>query len=229
MKNAIILFSGGLDSTTCLAIAKSEEFTCTALSFSYGQRHSVELTAAKNIAEHFNVKHIILDLPIWKIGGSALTDNKIDVPEYSGGNDIPITYVPARNTVFLSFALGLAEVSNASHIFIGVSAVDYSGYPDCRPEYIQAFQNLANLATKIGVEENNITINTPLINLSKADTIKLGIKHGVNYGMTISCYQATKEGHACSKCDSCALRRKGFLDAGIEDPTVYSQGVIYEK
>lgn len=221
MKNAIILFSGGLDSTTCLAYAKSKGFNCYALSFNYGQRHSAELNAAKKIAAHFGAQHIISDLPISQFGCSALTDKKIDVPDYKGDNEIPITYVPARNTIFLSFALGWAEVLNAHDIFIGVSSVDYSGYPDCRPEYIEAFQKLANLATKIGVVEGNIRLQTPLINLSKAETIKLGLSLGVDYRMTVSCYQATDRGHACGKCDSCVLRIKGFNEANVEDSTLY--------
>ena len=222
MKNAVVLFSGGLDSTTCLAYAKSQGFNCYAISFNYGQKHSAELNAAKRIAEKMNVKHIIVDLPISQFGGSALTDSKLDVPDFTNSNDIPITYVPARNTIFLSFALGWAETLKAQDIYIGVSAVDYSGYPDCRPEYIQAFQKLANLATKAGVKEGNIFIRTPLIDLSKAETIKLGVSLGVDYAMTVSCYKAGEDGKACGKCDSCALRKKGFADAGISDPTKYS-------
>ncbi len=221
MKNAVILFSGGLDSTTCLAFAKSQGFNCYAISFNYGQKHSAELNAAKRIAEKMGVKHIIVDLPISQFGGSALTDSQLDVPDYANSNEIPITYVPARNTIFLSFALGWAETLKAQDIFIGVSAVDYSGYPDCRPEYIQAFQKLANLATKAGVEEGNIFIRTPLIDLSKAQTIQLGMSLGVDYAMTVSCYKATVDGKACGNCDSCALRKKGFIDAGMTDPTVY--------
>lgn len=221
MKNAVILFSGGLDSTTCLAYAKSKGFNCYAISFNYGQRHSAELNAAKRIAAYFYTNHIIVDLPISQFGGSALTDEKIDVPDYSGNNEIPITYVPARNTIFLSFALGWAEVLNANDIFIGISSVDYSGYPDCRPEFIQAFQKLANLATKVGVKEGNIRLHSPLINLSKAETIKLGLSLGVNYQMTVSCYKATNEGRACGKCDSCMLRIKGFNDANVTDTTLY--------
>lgn len=221
MKKAIILFSGGLDSTTCLALAKAEGFDCTALSFSYGQRHAAELAAASRIAGKMGVEHFILDLPIWKIGGSALTDTTIDVPDYSGTGEIPVTYVPARNTLFLSFALGLAETLPATDIFIGVSAVDYSGYPDCRPEYIAAFQKMANLATKLGVEGNSITIHTPLVHLSKAETIHLGLKYGVDYGITLSCYQATDAGLACGRCDSCVLRKRGFAAAEVADPTHY--------
>src|SRR3990167_208079 len=221
MKNAVILFSGGLDSTTCLAYAKSKGFNCYAISFNYGQRHSAELNAAKRIATHFGAEHFIVDLPISQFGGSALTDEKLDVPDFKGDDEIPITYVPARNTIFLSFALGWAEVLKANDIFIGVSSVDYSGYPDCRPEYIQAFQRLPNLATKVGVEEGNIKLHTPLIHLSKAETIHLGLSLGVDYRMTVSCYKATDEGEACGKCDSCALRIKGFIEANVADSTRY--------
>lgn len=221
MKNAVVLFSGGLDSTTCLTLAKSKGFTCHALSFNYGQKHSTELNAAKKIAAKMGVHHIIVDLPIAQFGGSALTDSNYHVPENIDTKQIPITYVPARNTIFLAFALGWAETLKANDIFIGVSSIDYSGYPDCRPEYIQAFQKLANLATKVGVEEGNIHLQTPLINLSKAETIQLGHSLGVDYGMTVSCYQANDAGEACGKCDSCRLRKKGFADAGVADPTRY--------
>lgn len=221
MKKAIVLLSGGLDSTTCLALAKSQQFDCYAISFHYGQKHSTELDAAKRIAAHFGVKHIIVDLPLSQFGGSALTDSTIDVPEYSDADIIPQTYVPARNTIFLSFALGWAEVLEANDIFIGVSAIDYSNYPDCRPAYIQAFQHLANLATKTGVEQGNITIQTPLIHLSKAQTIQLGHQLGIDYAATISCYQANDKGQACGKCASCTLRKKGFKEAGVNDPTRY--------
>ena len=221
MKKAVILFSGGLDSTTCLALAKSEGLDCYALSFDYGQRHQIELNSAKKIASHFNVKHKIINIPIGQFGGSALTDDTLNIPDYKDSNEIPITYVPARNTIFLSFALAWAEVLQAKDIYIGVSSVDYSGYPDCRPEFIQAFQKLANLATKIGVEEGNIKLHSPLSQLSKAETIKLGIGLGVDYGMTVSCYQANEAGFACGKCDSCTLRKKGFADAQVQDPTPY--------
>lgn len=221
MKKAVVLFSGGLDSTTCLALAKNEGFECHALSFNYGQKHSAELNAAENITQTFGAKHIIVDIPIGQFGGSALTDSNIAVSEYNGKNETPITYVPARNTIFLSFALALAESIKSHDIFIGVSAVDYSGYPDCRPEYISAFQALANLATKVGVEDNNIKIHAPLIHLSKAETIQLGLKLGINYALTVSCYRANAEGHACGKCDSCMLRKKGFNDANIPDQTLY--------
>lgn len=221
MKNAVIIFSGGLDSTTCLALAKSQGFNCHAISFNYGQRHSAELHAAKRIAAHFGAQHTIIDLPIAQFGGSALTDKSREVPEYKGKSEIPVTYVPARNTIFLSFGLAWAEVLKSDDIYIGVSAVDFSGYPDCRPEYLQAFQKLANLATKVGVEGSTLTIHAPLIHLSKAQTIQLGHQLGVDYRMTVSCYQATDEGLACGKCDSCMLRKKGFSDANIEDQTLY--------
>ena len=221
MKKAIVLFSGGLDSTTCLAIATSQGFTCHALSFNYGQRHLAELQAAERITQHYEIAHHIIPLNIAQWGGSALTDHRIQVPEHQATTQIPVTYVPARNTIFLAYALAMAETLSAKDIFIGVSAVDYSGYPDCRPEYIKAFQNLANLATKIGVEEGNIKIHTPLISLSKAETIQLGVSLGVDYTMTVSCYSATSDGRACGKCDSCALRKKGFSDARLPDITRY--------
>lgn len=222
MKKAVILFSGGLDSTTCLAQAKAEGFECYALSFSYGQRHNAELNAAKLIAKHFNATHKIFNLEIGQFGGSALTDDTIAVPDYdSTKTNIPVTYVPARNTIFLSIALAYAEILEAKDIYIGVSSVDYSGYPDCRPEYIKAFQTMANLATKIGVEEGGVKIHTPLIYLSKAETVKLGIKLGVNYAMTVSCYQANDDGRACGRCASCMLRKKGFSEAMIDDQTLY--------
>lgn len=225
MPKAVILFSGGLDSTTCIAIAKSKGFQCFALSFNYNQRHCSELNAAKKIAASMGVEHKIFDLNIGQFGGSALTDNNIQVPHHTDSEDIPVTYVPARNTIFLSVALGWAETLNAKDIFIGVSSIDYSGYPDCRPEYIQAFQKLANLATKAGVEGNEFKIHTPLISLSKAETIKVGHSLGVNYEMTVSCYQANNEGKACKKCDSCILRKKGFDESGVLDPTLYADKV----
>jgi len=220
MKKAVVLFSGGLDSTTCLAIAQSEGFECYALSFDYNQRHAIELNAAKKIASRLGVTHKILSIP--NVGGSALTDINLDVPEYNENAEIPITYVPGRNTIFLSFAMAWAEVLEAKAIFIGVSTVDYSGYPDCRPEYINAFQAMANLATKRGIEHQSVTIQTPLINLSKAETIQRGHELGVDYTQTISCYQANKQGEACGRCDSCALRKKGFLDAKLTDETRYT-------
>ncbi len=226
MKKAVILLSGGLDSTTCLAIAKAAGFACYALTFNYAQRNKVELSAAKNIIKNYAVKeHKIIELPIGQFGGSALTDHKIAVPDYQGTAAIPVTYVPARNTIFLAIALGWAEVLGANDIFIGSSAVDYSGYPDCRPEYFAAFQQLANLATKAGVEGAQCKIHTPLINLSKAQTILRGLELGVDYATTISCYQADSVGHACGRCDSCELRKKGFVAAGVTDPTRYYEDV----
>lgn len=221
MKNAIILFSGGLDSTTCLAYAKSKEFNCYALSFNYDQRHSIELSAAKKIAEFFNVPHIIVNLPIAQFGQSALTDLTLDVPEYKDNQSIPITYVPARNTIFLSFAIAWAEVLKVNDIFIGVSSVDYSHYPDCREDYIKAFEVVANLATKSAREGESIQLHAPLMFLSKAQTIQLGMSLGVDYKMTISCYKASSSGEACGTCDSCILRKKGFQTAKVKDPTLY--------
>ncbi len=224
MKKAVILLSGGLDSTTCLAYAISKGYACYALSFDYGQKHNSELIAAKKIAEKFNVKkHEMINLSsVGRLGGSALTDSSINVPDHKGSTGIPVTYVPARNTIMLSIALGWAEILDAEAIFIGVSSVDYSGYPDCRPEYINAFADMANLATKRGVEGNPIQILTPLINLSKADTSRLGASLGVDYSETVSCYKATDDGLACGQCDSCYLRKNGFKDAGIVDPTRYT-------
>ncbi|MCK5478161.1 MAG: 7-cyano-7-deazaguanine synthase QueC [Methylococcales bacterium] len=220
-KKAIILLSGGLDSITVLAQAKKEGYQCHTLCFDYGQRHNAELNAAKKIAQYYQVAmHKVINLGLGSIGGSALTDEHIAVPD-TPQKGIPVTYVPARNTIFLSFALGWAEVLELHDIFIGVNAVDYSGYPDCRPEFIQAFQSLANLATKAGVEGTEIKIHAPLIKLSKADIIKQGIKLGVDYRQTVSCYSADKHGHACGVCDACRLRREGFKEAQIEDPTCY--------
>ncbi len=221
-KKAVVLFSGGLDSTTCLALATSENYDCYAMSFDYGQKHNAELKAAQKIAELFNVKeHKIAKLPIGELGGSALTDNTQAVPDYNGDNGTPPTYVPARNTVFLSMALAWAEVLDAEAIFIGVSAIDYSGYPDCRPEYISAFQNLANLATQKAVTGDPIKIKTPLIELSKAQTILLGRSLRIDFANTVSCYRTTPSGFACGQCDSCTLRKNGFKEAGIVDPTHY--------
>jgi 7-cyano-7-deazaguanine synthase len=222
MKKAVVLFSGGLDSTTSLAFALDHSFECYALSFNYGQRNLAELNAAKKIAAHFNVNHKIFNLAVDQFKGSALTDMNIDVPNYDEKNThIPVTYVPARNTMFLSIALAYAEILSAKDIFIGVSHIDYSGYPDCRPVYIEAFEKMANLATKTGVEEGGIKIHTPIIHLSKAETIKLGTALGVDYAMTVTCYQTNEKGHACGKCDSCAFRKKGFKEAGITDVTRY--------
>lgn len=225
-KKAIILLSGGLDSATCLAIAKSEGFDCYALSFSYGQKHSSELNAAKKLATAAQIKsHKIIDLDLASIGGSALTDDSIDVPTHQTkeelNSDIPVTYVPARNTVFLSIALAWAEVLTADAIFIGVNAVDYSGYPDCRPEYIQAFQTMADLATKTGIEGHGVQLQTPLINLTKVEIIQLGDALGVDYSQTISCYQANEKGQACGVCDSCVIRKKALEEALETDPTIY--------
>lgn len=218
---AIILLSGGLDSATALAVARASGFNCFALSMDYGQRHAVELEAARRVAVSQGVaEHKILRLGLDEIGGSALTDERIEVPEMPT-TGIPQTYVPARNTVFLALALGWAEVIRARDIFIGVNALDYSGYPDCRPEFIQAFQNLANLATKAGVEGEAFRIQTPLIALTKAQIINRGTKLGVDYSLTVSCYQADQEGRACGRCDSCRFRAKGFQEAGIPDPTLY--------
>lgn len=220
-KKAIILLSGGLDSITVLALAKRQGYECYALSFDYGQRHNSELIAAKNIAADYRVtKHKILAMGLGSIGGSALTDNRIAVPN-SPQEGIPVTYVPARNTIFLSFALGWAEVLQSTDIFIGVNAVDYSGYPDCRPEFISAFQMLANVATKAGVEGDDFTIHTPLIDLSKGEIIQKGVAMGVDYSMTVSCYSADEAGLACRVCDSCRLRAEGFEAAGVKDNTHY--------
>ena len=220
-QKAVVLLSGGLDSATVLAQAQSAGFDCYAMSFDYSQRHSIELTAAEKIAKHYQVKeHKIVTLDLSQIGGSALTDMSIDVPDHQT-EGIPVTYVPARNTIFLSIALGWAEVIGANHIFVGVNAVDYSGYPDCRPEYISAFEKMANLATKTGVEGMPLHIETPLIDLSKAEIIQAGMALGVDYSQTVSCYQADGDGKACAVCDSCRLRMQGFQDAGVEDPTLY--------
>jgi 7-cyano-7-deazaguanine synthase len=221
---AIVLVSGGLDSATCLAIARAEGFRCHALSFGYGQRHAAELAAARRVASQLGAaEHRTMQIDLAAFGGSALTDTSIAVPESGeGGATIPVTYVPARNTVFLAFALAWAEVLRAHDIFIGVNAVDYSGYPDCRPEFIQAFERMANLATREGVEGREpLRIRTPLIDLSKAEIIRRGIALGVDFGTTVSCYQADEQGRACGRCDSCRLRRSGFAAAGIPDPTSY--------
>jgi len=220
-RKAVVLLSGGLDSATCLALAKQQGFECYALSFDYGQRHIIELTAAARIASHMQVaEHRVIKMDLGGIGGSALTDASISVPERESAG-IPVTYVPARNTIFLSFALAWAEVLQAQAIFIGVNALDYSGYPDCRPAFIEAFQQMANLATKVGVEGQTLKIATPLMALDKAAIIKAGIANGVDYSMTVSCYQLNAESEACGKCDSCRFRKKGFLEAGVPDPTRY--------
>ena len=221
MKKAVVLLSGGLDSVTALSIAKEQGFECYTLSFNYGQRHSTELNAARMIsAQNGAVEHKVIDIDLTAIGGSALTDDKIDVPE-TWEEGIPVTYVPARNTVFLSIALGWAEVLSADAIFVGVNAVDYSGYPDCRPAFITAFEQLANVATKAGVEGNKLNIHAPLMKMSKSDIIQEGIRLGIDYSLTVSCYQADQDGKACGKCDSCRFRSQGFEQAGISDPTRY--------
>ena len=225
-KKAVVLLSGGLDSATCLAIANAQGFDCYCLSLDYHQRHIAELQAAQNIARSLGAKaHKTVQLDLSLFGGSALTDNNIDVP-MSGENPIPagipVTYVPARNTIMLSLALAWAEVLGAQDIFIGVNALDYSGYPDCRGEYVNAFQEMANLATKSAVEGKKITVHAPLIDMTKAEIIALGTKLGVPFSATVSCYQANKHGAACGKCDSCRLRREGFNNASIADPTFYA-------
>ncbi|MEY4718573.1 MAG: hypothetical protein RL563_1191 [Pseudomonadota bacterium] len=220
-RKAVILLSGGLDSVTVLALAKQQGFLCHALSFDYGQRHNAELDAARNIASHYRaIEHKVIRLDLGNIGGSALTDSRIDVPT-SPQIGIPVTYVPARNTVFLAYALGWAEVLQANDVFIGVNAVDYSGYPDCRPEFIDAFQAMANLATKAGVEGHAIKIHTPLIHMSKAQIIQQGLALGVDYALTVSCYSADAEGRACGLCDACRLRAEGFKAANAVDSTRY--------
>lgn len=217
----MVLVSGGLDSATTLAIACAQGFDCYAVSFDYGQRHRVELEAARKIAIEFGVKeHKIVVIDLDNMGGSALTDESLDLPE-SPSEGIPITYVPARNTVFLALALGWAEILGARDIFIGVNAVDYSGYPDCRPEFINAFEQLAALATKAGTEGRDFKVHAPLIELSKADIIKEGVELGIDYSMTVSCYRADRNGKACGRCDSCRFRRQGFEQAAIFDPTRY--------
>ena len=228
-QNAVVLLSGGLDSVTCLYWAKANYANVTAVSFNYGQRHNSELNAAKKIAATAQVNHRIIDIDLAQLGGSALTDASLVVPDAKQtdfsdnqhNDSIPITYVPARNTIFLSYALALAEVTQSNAIVIGVNAVDYSGYPDCRPQYIAAFEHMANLATKAGVTGHHLHIQTPLQQLSKAQTIELGLSLGVDYGQTVSCYKADAKGRACGVCDSCALRRQGFMQAGITDPTHY--------
>ena len=222
MSKAIILLSGGLDSTTVLAIAKEQGYECYALSFDYGQKQRSELKSSKKISNQFQViEHRIMRISLNDIGGSALTDKNISIPKYSDSNEIPITYVPARNTIFLSFALAWAEVIDCQNIFIGVNALDYSGYPDCRPEFIKAFEDMANLATKQSVEGDRINIMTPLINMSKAEIIQTGLRLSVNYSETTSCYDANANGEACGECDACVLRRNGFNNAKVNDPTHY--------
>lgn len=220
-KRAVVLLSGGLDSATALAMAMEQGYSCHVLSFDYGQRSVTELNAARAIAAQAGVsEHRVLRLHLEDFGGSALTDTSIDVPE-DQAEGVPVTYVPARNTVFLSLALGWAEVLDADAIFIGVNAVDYSGYPDCRPEFIEAFERMANLATRRGINGDPVYIETPLMHLTKADIIRRGTALGIDYALTVSCYQADMEGRACGRCDSCRLRAKGFEDAGVVDPTRY--------
>ena len=227
MKKAVILLSGGLDSTTCLAIAKSKNYSLYALSFRYGQRHEFEIGAAKKCARIYKVRdHVILDINLRAFGGSALTDN-IDVPKkgknIKDGNEIPVTYVPARNTIFLSFALAYAETIKSQDVFIGVNALDYSGYPDCRPEYIKSFETMSNLATKAGVQgKSKMQIHTPLIDLGKSEIIEKGIELGVDYGKTHSCYDPDRKGISCGLCDACILRKEGFRKAKINDPIAYA-------
>ena len=220
-RRAVVLLSGGLDSATLLAVARDRGYDCYALSMAYGQRHSAELDAARRVAQRFGAgDHKVITIGLDAIGGSALTDTDIAVPDHAT-EGIPATYVPARNTVFLSLALGWAEVLGSLDIFIGVNAVDYSGYPDCRPEFISAFEHLANLATRAGVEGRRFRIHAPLVEMTKAEIIRTGSRLGVDYGLTVSCYQADAEGRACGRCDSCRFRRQGFEDAGIADPTRY--------
>jgi 7-cyano-7-deazaguanine synthase len=219
--HAVVLVSGGLDSTTALAVARRDGFICHALSVDYGQRHRVELDAARRIAKGLGaIEHRVMRVDLAAIGGSALTDPAIAVP-VTPGSGIPVTYVPARNTLFLALALGWAEVLAARDIFIGVNAIDYSGYPDCRPEFLEAFEKLGNVATKAGIEGRGVRIQAPLVKLSKAEIIRLGTALGVDYAVTVSCYQADGEGRACGRCDSCRLRRAGFQAAGVADPTRY--------
>lgn len=223
MSKAVVLLSGGLDSATCLAYTQSLGYDCYALSFDYGQKHNAELEAARHLAKHLGaVEHQIIRLTdLGRLGGSALTDTDIAIPDHVDSAEIPTTYVPARNTIMLSIALGWTEIINADRIVIGVSAVDYSHYPDCRPEYIEAFRTMATLATKHGVEGRPVIIDTPLIHLSKAETIQLGLSLGLDYALTCSCYRANSEGLACGECSSCFLRKKGFREANVVDPTRY--------
>ena len=221
MRRAVVLLSGGLDSATVLAMAREQGFECYALSVDYGQRHHAELAAAQHVAQTLGAReHRVVNIDLTGFGGSALTDNNIAVPEHASSG-IPVTYVPARNTIMLSLALAWAEVLKAQDIFFGVNAVDYSGYPDCRPEYVAAFERLANLATQTAVEGKPLTLHAPLLHLTKAEIIRQGVRLGVNYGITVSCYQADDQGRACGRCDSCRLRREGFQSAGVPDSTRY--------
>jgi 7-cyano-7-deazaguanine synthase len=223
---AVVLLSGGLDSATCLALAENDGFAPIALSFRYGQRHAIELNAARHVATARNVEHVVLDIDLRAFGGSALTDPSMPVPKHDDVDDldnttIPSTYVPARNTIFLSYALALAEVRGAQDAYIGVNALDYSGYPDCRPEFVDAFEKVANLATRAAVDGARFTIHAPLISLTKSEIIATGASFGVDFALTISCYDPSPDGEACGRCDSCLLRAKGFADAGVRDPTRY--------
>lgn len=219
---AVVLLSGGLDSATVLALARERGLECYALSVRYGQRHAAELCAAQRVAKALGAaRHEIVDVDLSRFGGSALTDPSIDVPERPGPSPIPVTYVPARNTILLSLALGWAEVLGAEEIHFGANCVDYSGYPDCRPEYVTAFERLATLATKAGVEGRPIRVHAPIIAMSKAQIVTEGLRLGVDFSMTVSCYQADDEGRACGRCDACRIRSEGFADAGVQDPTVY--------
>jgi 7-cyano-7-deazaguanine synthase len=221
-RNAVVLLSGGLDSATVLALASDQGYSCHCLSFDYGQRHITEIEFARALAASYAATHRTVRIDIGQFGGSALTDDSIDVPTSGETEGIPVTYVPARNTVFLSYALGYAEVLEAHDIFIGVNAVDYSGYPDCRPEFIAAFETMANLATRIGVEGQLVKIHTPLIDLTKTEIIQQGHELGLDYSKTVSCYQLDSDGAACGQCDSCRIRQAGFAAAGVPDPTVYA-------
>lgn len=225
-KGAVVLLSGGLDSATCLALARAQGYACHTLSVDYGQRHHAELDASSRLAAVMDVaSHRVIKVDLGVVGGSALTDPALVVPD-APSEGIPITYVPARNTTLLSLALGLAEALDLRDIFIGANAVDYSGYPDCRPAFIEAFETLANLATRAGVEGQHFHVHAPLIALTKAGIIRLGVAHAIDYGLTVSCYQADPDGRACGRCDSCRIRRAGFLAAGIPDPTRYQSGSL---
>lgn len=226
MRKAVVLFSGGLDSTTCMAIARSQGFELYAVTFQYGQKHSAEVNAAKRAASYFEAKeHRIITIDIGQFGHSALTDESIEVPDYSGAGKIPTTYVPARNTIFLSYALAYAEIIGSTDIFSGNCSTDHAGYPDCKPEYFAAYQTMARLATKSGVEGELVTFHTPLMMLTKADTIRIGSELGVDYSKTVTCYRATDQGEACGRCDACVLRRHGFETANIPDSTRYATNV----
>jgi len=224
MKKAVVSLSGGLDSLTCMATAHDQGYQVLPINFDYGQKNIVEREAAKAIAKHFDAELVTIDLTgLGALGGSAMTDDAIAVPDYQASQEIPVTYVPARNTIFLSIALGYAEIQGAEKIFLGANAIDYSGYPDCRPEYLAAYQKMADLATKAGVEGHGPQIVAPLVHMTKAEVIQTGHALGVDYGMSVSCYRANKRGEACSTCDSCTYRKKGFAEAGLPDPTRYAE------